>query len=508
MARSSYFSGDLVGINDAMASEELNRIRGRSSNQQFLGGLVSESTKRRGQDTQERIAGGRNAAEERIAGGRNATELEMQNSRTGAVRYATDAVKEKNASELQQAIQNYQLERERLGQFKANSVNLTALENRKVDAAILANADQGRNLVEIAKLNLEAAKNRFSPQGERAVFEANADVDAFNSDADAAADAANATLSQKLDDEKPWLRTMSAETTAKWARAAYIGMSPEQQAQVELIQTVTKDANGKQIVTPSFRPRLRRRMSLGTPPASQGSAPAAAAPAASALPALPGAPVGPMADGFVPASIQQPATSIFDLVRGAQSNPGMIGGGAPSIRSAPPVQQAGPSLEELISMALPQMPRENPGQRAVVLNPGVRARQEPGNRAVTPFTPRGEFGESTSVPQFDLQGLIEASQRMAAQPPPEFQGPPQRMYDPRLPLTEFFNPTQGLYQGPDGRFYEFPPPRAASPAASPRRSVETSVPQSDLRGFIEASLAAARQAQAPQRDPQMFIGPR
>lgn len=331
MARSAYYSGDLVGLNQAMDSEERNRISGRTANQAFLAQLAGEATKRRGQDT-----------EERIARGRNETEMGMQESRSGEQRYATDVAKEKNAFALQESIRNYQLERDKLAQIKANADSLSTLENRKVDALILQNAEEGKRLVEIAKLNLEASKNRYSPAGERAIFEANADIDALNDEAASAAQIANLGLQKAIEDKTGVIFNRNPDAS-KLARDLQLQLPATQQGLVQFDPTSKR-----------FVPRLRQRMSM--------SAPGGATPTTPALTPQ-GAAVGPMATGLVPASPDQPATSIFDIVRGARANPSMINGEArtPSIRTPPIAQTQESTLADLIAMAT-QQPRPEPAR--------------------------------------------------------------------------------------------------------------------------------------------------
>lgn len=456
MARGVYYSGDLVGLNDAMASEEMNRIRARTANQGFLGQLAGEATKRRGQDT-----------EERIARGRNETDMGMQQSRAGEQRYATDVAKERNGFALQESIRNYQLERDKLAQIQANASSLNALDNRKLDALIEQNKEEGKRLVKIAEMSLEASKNRYSPAGERAIFEANADIDSINEEAGSAAQIANLGLDKAMEGTIPWYSKNPKGDPTKLARDLQLQLPATQQGLVQFDPA-----------TKRFVPRLRQRMSMGASGAATPTAPALT-PQASA--------VGPMATGLVPASPDQPSTSIFDLVRGARTNPSLINSNppAPSIRSAPPAQQPGPSLQELIAMALPPIPRGEPGMRRVDLSPGATP-QEPGKRTVMLSVPGRRRPSAPDM--LSLQELIALAQQETAP-----QGPPMRLG--RNPFSqEGFD--DGIYVNMDGTI--------GAGGALPRGP--STVPQFDLQQLIADSIATARRQ--PDSQPRIVIGPR
>lgn len=253
MARSAYYSGDLVGLNDAMASEEMNRIRARTANQGFLGQLVGESTKRRGQDT-----------EERIAKGRNETDLGVQQSRAGEQRYATDAVKEKNAFDLQNDIQRYQLERDKLAEIKANAASLNALENRKLDALIKDNATRGKQLVAIALIQSQAMQNRMDPRIGVETAGINAGIADQNQAAQAAAQFANLKA-----DNAEW--DIFGKPTKGDMEQVFSSLPPDQQALLSI------DLNARQF-NPRVRPSVDPRTGLPVTPILQSPAPSVATP--------------------------------------------------------------------------------------------------------------------------------------------------------------------------------------------------------------------------------------
>jgi hypothetical protein len=251
MARGVYYSGDLAGLNDAMASEEMNRIRARTANQGFLGQLAGEATRRRGQDT-----------EERIARGRNETEMGIQESRAGEQRFATQGNKERNAFALQESIRNYQLERDKLAQIQANASSLNALENRKLDALIKDNAARGKQLVAIALIQSQAMQNRVDPRIGVETAGINAGIEDQNQAAKSAAEIANLKAANSEWFGKPTARDMEE---------VFSSLPPDQQALLSI------DLNARQF-NPRVRPSVDPRTGLPITPLLQSPVPSVATP--------------------------------------------------------------------------------------------------------------------------------------------------------------------------------------------------------------------------------------
>jgi hypothetical protein len=262
MARGIYFSGDLVGLNQGMDSEERNRIASRTGNQAFLANLagttIGNATARRGQDTQERMVGMETDSRERIAG-RNADVASQGN------RFNFDAAMARNATD-----------RERIGaaleeirQRESEGLRVDERAKKALEAAALDNAAQRATMEKIAQINADAAGSRLSPRGAEAMFEQNAAIDEFNIMADATANAANL----KAREGKLWGYNDTA--SARSINNAFLAMTPEQQAMVQIVDQT--DATGK-VVGKMFAPRKR------TPIQMPGQAPRSGAPAPAPAP--------------------------------------------------------------------------------------------------------------------------------------------------------------------------------------------------------------------------------
>lgn len=234
MARSSYFSGDLAALNDAMASEERNRIAGRQANQMFLANLVGESTKRRGQDV-----------EERMGQQRNETLMGMEGIRAGAMDRASNDQLRAARLLSDREMQRIQTDMERIRQAEAEGIRVDAREKAKLTQAA-KDAEANRNQL-LAVTLIQALTQRTDPRLAVAQFETNAGIDAANAEAEAAAAIANQGL---LESERGWLKPKSAEVPNISEAQTYLrGLPLDQQS----LLAITNDASGARYI-----PRLRQ----------------------------------------------------------------------------------------------------------------------------------------------------------------------------------------------------------------------------------------------------------
>jgi hypothetical protein len=268
MARGIYFSGDLVGLNQGMDSEERNRIASRTGNQAFLANLagttIGNATARRGQDTQERMVGMETDSRERIAG-RNADVASQGN------RFNFDAAMARNATD-----------RERIGaaldeirQRESEGLRVDERAKKALEAAALDNAAQRATMEKIAQINADASTGRLSSQGERAMFEQNAAIDDFNMMADATANAANLAARKNTSWFGPEFKTVTSQNELN---KVYMGLPLEQQAMLQIVPAT--DANGKEIPGGGVVFKARSRPKILPP----GQAPLPGAPAPAPAP--------------------------------------------------------------------------------------------------------------------------------------------------------------------------------------------------------------------------------
>lgn len=214
MARGIYFSGDLAAINDAMASEEANRIRGRSANQSFLAALAGESTRRRGQDVEERMGQQRNQA----LFDTTALQTASQDRATAA---QLDAARLLNARELGRIA----VDKERIAALERDGLRVDSREKARLEQAGKQAEATNRNLLAISLIQAMANQGRMDPRTGTAMLEANLGIQERNQQAQAAAQTANL-----LAEDEPWWGKPSQSDYVKTLR----GLDPTQRDLVQL----------------------------------------------------------------------------------------------------------------------------------------------------------------------------------------------------------------------------------------------------------------------------------
>lgn len=237
MARGIYFSGDLAAINDAMASEERNRIAGRTANQSFLSNLASQATARRGQDVTERVSNRQMDTDRSIASERaGILGREVDNNYQAAL--AANAMRGR-------AIQ---VEADKITAAERAGQLVDAREKDRINRLFQDNEAQRRAMVAIALIQSNAAQAQLNPRVAQAAFEADMGVQAGNQAAITAAETANRMA---RDNARSWYLPESFEyVSPSDASAAFNKLTPEQQAMVRL----PADGNA---FTPSLQPRVR-----------------------------------------------------------------------------------------------------------------------------------------------------------------------------------------------------------------------------------------------------------
>lgn len=227
MARGVYFSGDLATLNDAMASEERNRIAARAANQGFLGGLVRESTARRGQDTQERMSN-RNLDVESQLGNRRADVSERLGTEQSAI------ARQQSQNALQQAILLNQRELQRIGVdaervrvLEQQGVAGMDLEKQKLAQEAQLAKQREDSLLKVALIQAYSQQGRMDPRTSQAALEANLGIAETNQQAKSAADMANMSARGK-----EW--GIFGDPEEGDFLAALKELAPEQQGLVEL----------------------------------------------------------------------------------------------------------------------------------------------------------------------------------------------------------------------------------------------------------------------------------
>ena len=311
MARGIYFSGDLAAINDAMASEERNRIAGRATNQAFLSNLAGQATARRGQDVTERVSNRQMDTDKSIASERTGVLSKgLDNDFQAAL--AANAVK-------RQAIQ---VEADKIAALEREGIRVDSREKDRLRIAS-EDAEKQRNaLTAIAIIQANAAQGAINPRMAQAAFEADEGVNAVNQAAKAAADLANRKAAEN---SKSWYLPRSFEyVSPDDADAAFNELTPEQQALVQL-------PVGGDFFTPRMQPRVRMPQQGATRGNSlldllprllgvTNAAPSIATPPI-VPPTGPGNSINPrLVNPARPASRQQRVIPLQDIFRGARTN--------------------------------------------------------------------------------------------------------------------------------------------------------------------------------------------
>jgi hypothetical protein len=244
MARGIYFSGDLAAINDAMASEERNRIAGRTANQGFLSNLAGQATARRGQDVTERVSNRQMDTDKSIASERTGV-MSKQVDNDFQAALAANAMRGK-AIEVEA---NKITAAERAGQL------VDAREKDRINRLFQDNEAQRKAMVAIALIQSNAAQAQLNPRVAQATFEADMGVQAGNQAAATAAETANRMA---RDNARSWYLPESMEyVSPSDASAAFDKLTPEQQAMVRL------PADGN-MFTPSIQPRVKMPQQAAT----------------------------------------------------------------------------------------------------------------------------------------------------------------------------------------------------------------------------------------------------
>lgn len=243
MARGIYFSGDLAAINDAMASEEANRIRGRSSNQSFLAALAGESTRRRGQDVEERMGQQRNQA----LFDTTALQTGSQDRATAA---QLDAARLLNERELGRIA----VDKERIAALERDGLRVDSREKARLEQAAKQAEATNKNLLAISLIQAMANQGRMDPRTGTAMLEANLGIQEQNRKAKAAAEAAN--LSAR---GKEWAPLFGEPEVGDFAEA--LAELPE-----DLRSLVRLDQSGG---TSMFMPRLQQPIAQQPTPGRQ-----------------------------------------------------------------------------------------------------------------------------------------------------------------------------------------------------------------------------------------------
>lgn len=248
MARASYFSGDLAALNDAAAADERNRIAGRQANQMFLANLVGESTRRRGQDVEERM--GRQ---------RNETLMGMEGLRAGSMDRSTDA--QLHAARLMNAREMVRIsnDMERINQAEREGLRVDVREKDRL-AQAAKDAEANRNQL-LAVTLIQALGQRPDPR----VAAAQMENDMMLAERDEDARAAASLLDLFAKQDEGMFGTPGEDEYAN----AMMRLTPEQQRLV----TITNTPTGMRAV-----PRLRLApQQFGGPnvpaPGSQPTAP-------------------------------------------------------------------------------------------------------------------------------------------------------------------------------------------------------------------------------------------
>lgn len=375
MARGIYFSGDLAAINQAMDSEERNRIAGRAANQAFLTSLAQQATQRRGQDSQERM--GRD---------RNQTIFDTESMRTGSADRATaaqlEAARLQSGAQLDAARLLNERERQRIG-VEADRVRALEAEGLRVDARAKAALEQQardaeanrKQLGVLTAIQAVTSQRGMDPRLAGNVLEANLGIAERNQQAQALARMANQSAR-----DKEW--GIFGEPELNDFTDTLKALTPEQQALLEI-----QEAGGKR----SFVPRLMQPVQAQQPQADLASilrllgmdqAPSIATP-----PIAPPAP-NPQPSGVIPAP--QPGatnrvTPLIDITRGGTNAPlswnGMTGQpgfrmpftNAPTVREEPLVDQGPPFVYTPQGPPLPRAryfppPRRDP-ERVLLPSP-------------------------------------------------------------------------------------------------------------------------------------------
>lgn len=247
MARASYFSGDLAALNDAAAADERNRIAGRQANQMFLANLVGESTRRRGQDVEERM--GRQ---------RNETLMGMEGLRVGSMDRSTDA--QLQAARLMNAREMVRIsnDMERINQAEREGLRVDVREKARLEQAA-KDAEANRNQL-LAVTLIQALSQRQDPRLAVAQFETSAAL----ADQDDKARAAASMLDLFAKQDEGMFGTPGADEYAN----AMMRLSPEQQQLV----TTTNTASGMRAVPRLRLPPQGLGGNMPAPPAGQQNA--------------------------------------------------------------------------------------------------------------------------------------------------------------------------------------------------------------------------------------------
>lgn len=237
MARGIYFSGDLAAMNEAMASEERNRIAGRTANQSFLSNLASQATTRRGQDVTERVSNRQMDTDKSIASERTGV-LSKQVDNDYQAALAANVLKGR-------AIQ---VEADKITAMEREGMRVDAREKDRINRLFQDNEAQRKALTAIALINANATGGRVDSRIGQAAFEADMGAQAGNQAAITAAETANRMA---RDNARSWYLPESFEyVSPSDASAAFNKLTPEQQAMVRL----PADGNA---FTPSLQPRVR-----------------------------------------------------------------------------------------------------------------------------------------------------------------------------------------------------------------------------------------------------------
>lgn len=338
MARGIYFSGDLAAINDAMASEERNRIAGRTANQGFLSNLASQATARRGQDVTERVSNRQMDTDRSIASERTGV-LGKQVDNDFQAALAANAVK-------RQAIQ---VEADKINALEREGIRVDTREKDRVRIASEDAEKQRKALVGIALINANAAQSQLNPRVAQATFEADMGVQAGNQAAATAAETANRMA---RDNARSWYLPESMEyVSPSNASAAFDKLTPEQQAMVRL------PADGNMFM-PSIQPRVKMPQQaapqgvnfLSILPQLLGlsnSAPSVATPPIATSSNPDPAPV--------PAASRGRTTRIEDIYRSMRANTPTIQSGARGAMQLPAFDMSGVGTNEVDLQALLQL---------------------------------------------------------------------------------------------------------------------------------------------------------
>lgn len=338
MARGIYFSGDLAAMNEAMASEERNRIAGRTANQGFLSNLASQATARRGQDVSERVSNRQMDTDKSIA-----------SERTGVIGKQVDNDYQAALAANAMRGKAIQVEADKITALERAGQLVDAREKDRINRLFQDNEAQRKAMVAIALIQSNASQGKLDPGAARDIFNANFEIESGNQAAITAAETANRMA---RDNARSWYLPESMEyVSPSDASAAFDKLTPEQKAIVRL------PADGNM-----FMPSIQPRVKMPRQAAPQGVNFLSILPqlfgSTNAAPSVATHPIVPAND---PAPTPTPSTSrgrttrIEDIYRSMRANTPTIQSGARGAMQLPAFDMSGVGTNEVDLQALLQL---------------------------------------------------------------------------------------------------------------------------------------------------------